>query len=140
MFIYTSFTANIVALLQSTTKSFRTISDLQNPSIDIGVHDTPYNRHYLKIETESSRKLLYDTKVAPTNGPDAFMNLTHGIERVREGMFAFHVESSPGYREIERTFLENEKCGLVEISFIQNIGTWCAIQKHSPYKEILKIK
>lgn len=39
MFIFTSFTANIVALLQSTTKSIRTVSDLQNPAIGIGVYD-----------------------------------------------------------------------------------------------------
>lgn len=140
MLIHTSFTANIVALLQSTTQSFRTISDLQKPSIGIGVHDTPFNRYYFNLETEPSRKRLYDTKVMPPNGPDAFMNLTHGIGRMRQGMFAFHTEAGPAYSEVERTFFEHEKCGIVEIEFIHNIGTWCAIQKNSPYKEILKVR
>lgn len=140
LFIYTSFTANIVALLQSTSKSFKTVSDLQNPLIRIGVEDTPYNRHYFKIETEPIRKHLYDTKIVPANGPSAFMNGTDGIRRVKEGMFAFHMESSPAYAEIERTFLEHEKCGLVEISYLGDRNTWCVVQKHSPYKEILKVK
>lgn len=136
LFIYNSFTANIVALLQSTTKSIRTISDLQNPSIGIGVEDTPYARHYFKIQSEPTRKGLYETKI----GPDSFMNVTYGISRMRGGMFAFHIETSPGYSEVERTFFENEKCGLMEIGFLGDTNTWSVIQKHSPYKEILKVK
>lgn len=128
-----------MALLQSTTKSIRTISDLQNPSIEVGVDNTSYNRHYFKIETETTRKHLYDTKVAPMNGPNAFMNRSYGISRVRDGMFAFYVETSIGYGEMERTFFENEKCGLVEIEFMGYTDTWSVIQKHSPYKEILKV-
>lgn len=128
-----------MALLQSTTKSIQTVSDLQNPLIEIGVHDTPYNRYYLKIETEPTRKLLYDTKIAK-EADTKFMNLTYGVSRMREGMFAFHSEVSPAYDEVERTFFENEKCGLMEIKFLKDIGTWSAIQKHSPYKEILKVK
>lgn len=125
-----------MALLQSTTKSIRTIDDLQNPSIEIGIQDTPYSRHFFKVETEPSRKRLYDSKI----GPNSFMNRTEGINRMRKGMFAFHIETSQGYREVERTFFENEKCGLVEIKFIGDTNAWCAIQKRSPYKEILKVK
>ncbi|XP_031617482.1 glutamate receptor 3-like [Contarinia nasturtii] len=138
LFIYNSFTANIVALLQSTTKSFRSISDLNNPAIEIGVHDTVFNRHYFKIETEPTRKQLYESKIAP-NAPNVFMNISYGISRLREGMFAFHTETSPAYTAIERTFYENEKCGLIEIKFLKITGTWSAIQKKSPYKEILKV-
>lgn len=137
--IYTSFTANIVALLQSTTKSIRTVSDLQNPAIEVAVHDTPFYRYYFPRQIESSRKLLYETKVAPPNGPEAYMNLTDGISRVRNGMFAFFVSTGLGFDEIERTFLENEKCGLVEIPYLGNVDTWTVIQKQSPYKEILKV-
>lgn len=129
-----------MALLQSTSKSFQTIDDLQNPLIKIGVHDTPYHRHYFKVESESSRKRLYDTKIAPPTGPNAFMNLTYGISRLREGMFAFNVDTLNGYREVERTFFEHEKCGLVEIKFMGDTNLWSVIQKHSPYKEILKVK
>lgn len=140
MFIYTSFTANIVALLQSTTKSIRTIGDLQNPAIEIGVHDTPFNRYYFSVQTEPSRKTLYETKVVPRFGQDAYMNLSYGISQVRKGMFAFHVSTGLGYDEMEQTFFENEKCGLVEITFLENVDTWSVIQKQSPYKEILKVK
>lgn len=36
------------------------------------------------------------------------MNKTHGISRLKEGMFDFHIEASPAYREIEATFFEKE--------------------------------
>lgn len=140
LFIYTSFTANIVALLQSTTNKFKTLADLQHPSIELGVHNTSFNHHYFRIATEPIRKSLYETKVAPPDKPDNFMNLTHGISLLRRGMFAFHMETGTGYTEVENTFFENEKCGLVEIYFIEVTDPWFVIQKHSPYKEILKVK
>lgn len=139
MFLFTSFTANIVALLQSTTNVYTTITDLQKKSIEIGVHDTPFNRHHFAAQTEPIRKKLYDTRIDPVNGKETFMNLTHGISRVRQGMFAFHVATEQGYDEVERTFFENEKCNLVEINYLGNVDTWTVIQKHSPYKEILKV-
>lgn len=118
-----------MALLQSTTKSIRTISDLQNPAIEVGVHDTSYSRHYFKIENEPIRKQFYETKIVPSGSSDAFVNISYGVNRLRNGMFAFHVETSPGYIEIEKTFFENEKCGLVEIKFFAMSDTWCVIQK-----------
>lgn len=82
---------------------------------------------------------MYETKVA-SHEQDVFMNVTYGVSRLRDGMFAFHIATGQGYDEIERTFLENEKCGLVEISYLGNDDTWTAIQKRSVYKEILKVK
>lgn len=99
----------------------------------------PYNRYYFSTQTETARKTLYETKVA-SHEQDVFMNVTYGVSRLRDGMFAFHIATGQGYDEIERTFLENEKCGLVEISYLGNDDTWTAIQKRSVYKEILKVK
>lgn len=140
MFIFTSFTANIVALLQSTTKSIRTVADLQNPAFEIGVHDTPFNRYFLSVETEPTKQKLYNTKILPSNGPDAFMNFTYGISRMREGMFAFHTETGRGYSEVQRTFFEHEKCGLVQIKFFEMSEVWIFTPKRSPYREIMKTK
>lgn len=50
------------------------------------------------------------------------------------------MEASPGYKLVEDTFYEHEKCGLTEIDFLNVIDPWYAISKNSPYKEILKVK
>lgn len=93
----------------------------------------------MAVETEPSRKKLYEKKIAPPNKPQNFVNFTYGISRLREGMYAFHVETALAYLEIEKTFFNHEKCGLIEIKFIQVVDPWFAIQKQSPYREILKV-
>lgn len=49
MFMYTSYSANIVALLQSTTDSIKTIDDLLNSRIKLGVEDLPYSYYYFQV-------------------------------------------------------------------------------------------
>lgn len=49
MFLYTSYSANIVALLQSTTDNIRTVDDLQNSRIKLGVEDIVYAYHYFNV-------------------------------------------------------------------------------------------
>ncbi|XP_011699560.1 PREDICTED: uncharacterized protein LOC105456895 [Wasmannia auropunctata] len=46
--LYAAYTANIVGLLQSTTDSIKTLSDLLNSPLKLGVMDVIYNRHYFK--------------------------------------------------------------------------------------------
>lgn len=111
-----------------------------HPEIGIGVEDTPYNRFYFRMASEPSKRLLFETKVEPANGPLAYMNATYGISRVREGMFAFHMVNDAAYNEIKKTFYEHEKCALIEIKFFSMGDIWWTIQKRSPYKEMLKVK
>lgn len=138
LFVYSSFTAIIVALLQSTTNSVQKVSDLMNPAFGIGIHDTPYSRHYFPRQNEPVQKQFYTTRVESTT--DAYINMTHGMHQLRQGMFAFHTETGPAYVHMGRTFLENEKCGLVLIKFYDMGNMWHACQKRSPFKEMLKVK
>lgn len=110
-----------------------------NSPLDLGVEDRPYSRYFIPASTEPIRKKIYETKILPVK-PSAFVNTSHGIERMRQGMYAFHMESGIGYKLVARTFQEHEKCGLVEISFLEVIDPWYGIAKDSPYKEIIKTK
>ncbi|GLH05543.1 Ionotropic receptor 75a [Gryllus bimaculatus] len=139
IFLYTSYSANIVALLQSSTSSIRTLSDLLHSRLDVGVHDMVYNRHYFKIASDPVRSALYRKKVAPPGAKDRFMALEEGIERVRLGLFAFHSELSSGYNVIQRTFREDEKCGLQTIPFLQVVDPYLALRKNSAYKELFRV-
>lgn len=49
MFMYTSYSANIVALLQSTTESIRTLEDLLTSRISLGVEDIIYAHYYFEV-------------------------------------------------------------------------------------------
>lgn len=49
MFLFTSFSANIVALLQSSSNSIQTLEDLLNSKLEFGVQNETYNRHYFRV-------------------------------------------------------------------------------------------
>lgn len=40
---------------------------------------------------------------------------------------------------MSETFFEDEKCGIVEIGYLQVTDPWYAIQKNSSFREMLKI-
>ncbi|XP_067005102.2 ionotropic receptor 75a-like [Anabrus simplex] len=139
MFLYTSYSANIVALLQSSTTSIKTLDNLLHSHLHLGVHDIVYNRHYFKAASDPVRRAIYEKKVAPPNIPDNFMSLEEGIEKLRMGLFAFHLELSTGYLMIQKTFREDEKCGLQTIPFLQVVDPYLAVRKNTPYKEMLSV-
>ncbi|XP_063914754.1 glutamate receptor ionotropic, delta-2-like isoform X2 [Zophobas morio] len=138
MFLYTSYSANIVALLQSSSKNIQTLQDILKSRLDVGVDDTVFNRFYFPNATEPVRRALYLQKVAPPGQKPKFYPIEEGIKRMRNGLFAFHVETGPGYKFVTETFQEDEKCGLQEIQFLQVPDPWLAIQKNSSYKKMLK--
>ncbi|XP_055678017.1 ionotropic receptor 75a-like [Lutzomyia longipalpis] len=137
-FLYTSYTANIVALLQSTTTSISSLETLKDSTFEFGVEDIVYNRYYFKIMNEPLRKEIYETKIIPPGKKDKFMNKTEGIAKMRKGLFTFFTEARAGYKMIEETFFEHEKCGLMEIEYLQVTYPWYSIKKYSPYREIIK--
>ncbi|XP_053663875.1 ionotropic receptor 75a-like [Anopheles marshallii] len=139
MFLYASYSANIVALLQSPSTKIQTLEDLLASRLKFGVHDTVFNRHYFTHATEPTRKALYEQKIRRPYGPDAFIALEQGVDRIRHGLYAFHVEQGVGYKVISETYQEDEKCGLQEIQYLQVIDPYYAIQKNSSYKEMVKI-
>lgn len=49
MFLYTSYSANIVALLQSPSRKIRTLKDLYQSRLKLGVDDTVYNHYYFTV-------------------------------------------------------------------------------------------
>ncbi|KYB29515.1 hypothetical protein TcasGA2_TC032001 [Tribolium castaneum] len=139
MFLYTSYSANIVVLLQSTSANINTLQDLLNSKITLGVEDVVYSHHYFETQTEFTRKSIYEKKVAPKNQKSNFMTTEMGIEKMKDEFFAFHVETTAGYKQIMDTFQEHEKCGLIEIDYLNVLYPSITIRKNSPYKEIVKV-
>ncbi|XP_026475937.1 glutamate receptor ionotropic, NMDA 1-like [Ctenocephalides felis] len=139
MFLYTSYTANIVSLLQARTYSIRTLKDLLKSPLKIGVDDIVYNHYYFSTATDPVRKEIYEKKVAPKNKKPNFFSQQDGINKMRQGLFAFHMERGAGYKVVSETFYEDEKCGLMEIDFLKFNDPWMPVQKRSPYKEIFKV-
>lgn len=139
MFMYASYSANIVALLQSPSSKIKTLEDLYTSRIKMGVDDTVFNHYYFSHADERVRKAIYDEKIKCKDGGENFYNISDGVKMVRDGLFAFHMEVGVGYKILLETFQEDEKCGLQEIQFLQVTDPFYAIQKNSSYKELFKI-
>lgn len=84
LFVFTSYTAKIVALLQSTTKSIQSLEDLLNSKMEFGVQDKPYNRHFFPLTEGKIQTTLFNAKIAPPGEKPRYFNLTYGIERIRQ--------------------------------------------------------
>ncbi|XP_063232174.1 glutamate receptor ionotropic, delta-2-like [Bacillus rossius redtenbacheri] len=139
LFLYTSYSGCIVALLQSSTDSIRTLQDLLNSRLELGAHDIVYNRYYFEAASDPVRQGLYQKVKSSGAKKPNFLDLEAGVDRVRRGLFAFHMEESSGYKVVLDTYTEEEKCGLQGIGgYIQVSDPWVAVQKDSPYKELLK--
>ncbi|KAK0165908.1 hypothetical protein PV328_004386 [Microctonus aethiopoides] len=135
--LYASFTANIVALLQSTSSSINTMQDLMDSGLNFGVQDIVYNRYYFGSFKDPVRYEFYKRFVE--NKTSVWTTITEGVEQLHKGLYAFHVDTSCGYELIQQTFEENEKCGLHEIDYLKVLEPMLIIKRNSPYREIFRV-
>ncbi|XP_070154746.1 probable glutamate receptor isoform X1 [Polyergus mexicanus] len=136
--LYAAYTANIVGLLQSTTDSIKTLSDLLNSPLKLGAMDVVYNRHYFKSFQDPVRKAIVEKRIEPKGRKSNWMSIEEGVSRIKDQLFAFHGEIGSIYQLMEDTYKEEEKCGLTEIDFLKVLYPLLVIQMQSPYLEIIK--
>lgn len=136
--IFTSYSANIVALLQSASHAIKSIDDLMHSPLKLSIQEAGYNR-YLFTETNISLvKNVYEKKVKPQGDAGWIYNSFDGVERMRTELLAFHVETKAAYKAIGRTFTESEKCSLSELHLVELPMTTILLEKRSPYKELYR--
>lgn len=139
--LYAAYTANIVSLLQSPSKSIRTMEDLYRSKLELYVEDTPYSRVYFSAPDNSPfQKKVIQEKITVPGIKDNFIKVDVGVARVRKGLQAFYGEETAIYRLMEDTFFEHEKCDVVSIDFISLGFPYVAFKRHSPYTEIFRVK
>ncbi|KAJ9596018.1 hypothetical protein L9F63_012751 [Diploptera punctata] len=137
IFLYTAYSACIVALLQSTADSIKTLKHLYDSGLEMGATNSIITRQFLPTLQDPVRKAIYEKKLSPQGGPENLFAMERGLEKVRDGFFAFHHELSAGYRIISDTYLEEEKCGLHSITFWYELGdAHVPVSKKTPLKEM----
>ncbi|XP_063974415.1 glutamate receptor ionotropic, kainate 4-like isoform X2 [Diachasmimorpha longicaudata] len=135
--LYAAYAANIVALLQSTSDSIKSVEDLMNSPLKLGIQDIVYNRHYFGSFEDPLRKEFYERRVQKQ--PDIWLPLADGISRMRNELFAFHTDLTTGYDVVQSTYGEDEKCGFEEIDYLYVSDPAFAIKRKSPYREIFRV-
>ncbi|XP_039292414.1 glutamate receptor ionotropic, delta-2-like [Nilaparvata lugens] len=135
LFFYTSYSATIVAILQTPSTEIQTLSDLTRSPLTVGVQDLTYNRVNFKETFDRDVRSLYETKIL-SKKHNAYCSPSEGIKNVRRGFFAFQVEVDQGYKLISDTFEESEKCGLSEMTLFPMPVLVLTVTKRSGYREL----
>lgn len=136
--IFTSYSANIVALLQSPSHSIKTIQDLIDSPLQLLVQEAGFTRYYYTGSNNSLANNLYDRKVRPQGEKGWLYDAYEGVERLRTELLAFQVEGKTAYKAIAKTFTEEEKCSLSELRLIEMPESTFLLEKNSPLKELFK--
>lgn len=71
--IFTSYSASIVALLQSPSHLIRTIDDLLNSPLKMSLQEAGYNRYNYLVENISILNRVYEAKIKPM-GKDGWVS------------------------------------------------------------------
>lgn len=136
--IFTSYSASIVALLQSPSHLIKTIDDLLASPLKMSLQEAGYNRYNYLIENISILNKIYDAKVRPQGKDGWIYDPFVGVEKIRTELFAFQVESASAYKAVAQTYTESEKCSLSEIHLLRLAVTTVTVERNSPYKELIK--
>lgn len=82
---------------------------------------------------------IYEKKLKKQDGSTNIVDGNHGMQRVRNGLFAIHVEEAIAYEEVSRTYQEYEKCTLQSLRYMPMVPPYVAITKNSSYYEVIKV-
>lgn len=136
--IFTSYSASIVALLQSPSHMIKTIDDLLESPLKLSLQEAGYNRYNYLAENIPILNKVYEKKIRPQGDKGWIYDPFVGVEKIRTELFAFQVESAAAYKAVARTYTESEKCSLSEIHILRLAVTTVTVERNSPYKELVK--
>ncbi|XP_044766886.1 ionotropic receptor 75a-like [Coccinella septempunctata] len=138
--LYNYYTSSIVsALLNAKPRELTSYKDLIKSGLELGIQMAPYTLTIFQTnmdpDIQAIRKLVF-----PERGKPHVWNITDGLEKVRTGPYAYHVESSRAYTMIAKTFDAEAICELSDkITLIPPSYLSLYAKKDSQYKNLLKI-
>ncbi|VEN51408.1 unnamed protein product [Callosobruchus maculatus] len=136
--VYQFYSASIVSyLLMDPPRTIFNLKDLLESRLLIGVEDILIDRNYFIQTTDPYAIQLYESKIKGESNSSGFYPPKEGISLVRQGDFAFHVETSTAYPIIERTFTNEEICDLEEVQMYRTQPMYTNLQKNSPFREMM---
>ncbi|XP_058456816.1 uncharacterized protein LOC131434178 [Malaya genurostris] len=139
------YSASIVgSLIMTPAKNVKTLRNLIDSGMQLGIEDIPYNHDYFVRTTDQDSLELYRTRVRVYDekthrNESHFLSAADGLKLVKAGGYAFHVAISAGYKIIQETFSELEVCELAEIDMFPRSAQWMVaiVQKNSPYRDVI---
>ena len=83
--LYAAYTANIVSILQSPSKSIRTMEDLYNSKLTLWMEDAAFIKFYALNSKKPLNVKIYNEKLIK-NGRNPYLTPAKGVSFVRKGL------------------------------------------------------
>ncbi|XP_052129933.1 glutamate receptor ionotropic, kainate 4-like [Frankliniella occidentalis] len=137
-FLFTSFSAFIVALLQAPARPLSSPRELLASPLKIGGMDVAFIHAWFRGETSKiPRGVVGDifVKKIKSHERPAFLPVWEGIELVRGRGYGYQAELNEAYHEIQEKFTQSEKCDLFEMELFPSEAQIIVTVEKSPYRE-----
>ncbi|XP_055604327.1 uncharacterized protein LOC129752578 [Uranotaenia lowii] len=136
-FLFTSYSACIVALLQSPSTIIKSLTDLVESPLEVGAQNAQYAYQYLNESSDLAVQSVFLQKIKPL-GKEAFADAQTGMKRVKNDMFAFQIEENTAHRIIMETFTPQDTCKVHELDSIKLPPFSIPLSKGSKYRELIR--
>lgn len=134
--MFSSYSASIVSLIQSPSKSIHNLDNLIDSPLDIGMHAVEHiERKAFDGNDTVLQKLFSDNQAS---GDIWIKDEMIGIDKVRNELFGFLIDAPIGYQAISKSFTESEKCRLNELNVIRQPMNTITVDKRIGLKEPIK--
>nr|AZQ24966.1 ionotropic receptor [Aphidius gifuensis] len=140
LLLYQFYSASIVgSLLAARPRWLNSMDNLTDSSLECALEDVAYHRDYFATSTNPIDSRFWNAKIKPTkkrpNG--GYYSAIEGMQKVKNGGFAFHIDPATAYKVIEDTFEEDEICELHEVEMLPPRKVTLVTSKHSPFKKMI---
>ncbi|GLV43552.1 Ionotropic receptor 75d [Carabus blaptoides fortunei] len=112
--LYQFYSGGIVSsLLSEPPKTINNLKELMNSPLQIGIEDMIFEKDFFDQTSDPLALELYRTRVVgQRNGSDAYYKVEHGLQLVKDGGFAFQVDTDVAYKIIAETYSNEIICDL----------------------------
>ncbi|XP_044735722.1 ionotropic receptor 75a-like [Chrysoperla carnea] len=141
--LYQFYSASIVSsLLMEPPKTIKTLKDLLDSSLEVGINNEPYIISWYKNIKSPTEIQLYEKKIMRENKyPPHMYPLLTGLSKVKKGGFAYEcmAEFASGYISVNLGWSEREICDLTQIQMRPEQRLYFISQKKSPFKKLFHV-
>lgn len=113
------------------------MEDILKYNMSIGIENNTLNKEYFQFTKNIMAINLYN-KLIKGNEDEIFLNVFSGLEKIRNGGYAFHVELAKAYRFIKNR-LNDQVCQIGTVELHKPIECYANYGKHSPFKDIMDV-
>lgn len=111
------------------------MEDILKYNMSIGIQNNTLNREYFQYTKSKMAINLYNNLIKGQED-EIYLNVSYGLEKIRNGGYAFHVELAKAYR-FHR--LNNQACQIGTVALHKPIECYANYVKHSPFKDIMDV-